>query len=107
MNSRINEDGTASELVAHRWGRHIQAIIFQLDMYCNRLVSSELLFTNRVIYLAFEVEEGRLFIFLTRVRWNLSVILICISFMAKDIGHSFQPFVLLLRTVSSIHLPIY
>jgi hypothetical protein len=48
---------------------------------------------------------------LTRIRWNLNVVLICISFMTKDIEHSSIiccPFVLLLlRIVCSVHLPIY
>jgi hypothetical protein len=44
------------------------------------------------------------------VRWNLSVILICIPFMARDGEHFFiclLAIVLLLRTVCSVHLPIY
>jgi hypothetical protein len=42
---------------------------------------------------------------LTGVRWNLSVVLILISFIAKDVEHLFiyfyLPFVLLLRTFNS------
>jgi hypothetical protein len=38
---------------------------------------------------------------LTRVRWNLSVVLICISFMARG-GEHFWPFVLLLLSVDLV-----
>jgi hypothetical protein len=33
---------------------------------------------------------------LTGVRWNLSVVLICISFIARDGEHFFRPFEFLL-----------
>jgi hypothetical protein len=46
-----------------------------------------------------------------RVRWNLGVVLICISFMARDDGeHFFMSFwqfeFLLLRKFCLVHLPI-
>jgi hypothetical protein len=47
---------------------------------------------------------------LTGVRWNLSVILVCISFIAKGVEYFFMYLLsivlLLLRVVCSIHLPI-
>jgi hypothetical protein len=48
---------------------------------------------------------------LTGVRWNLNVILICVSFMARDFEHFFMcfpwPFVLFpLKKLCSVHLPI-
>jgi hypothetical protein len=59
-------------------------------------------------------QQHSLFVFLmmvnlTRVRWNLSVVFICISFMAKDVEHFFVyflPLIFLLRSVCSIHLPM-
>jgi hypothetical protein len=46
---------------------------------------------------------------LTRARWNLSVVLTCISFVVKGVEHFciYWPFVLLWRTVCSIDLPTY
>jgi hypothetical protein len=47
---------------------------------------------------------------LTGVRWNLHVVLSCVSFMAKDFEHFFMhlwPFVPLFRIVCSVHLPTY
>jgi hypothetical protein len=48
---------------------------------------------------------------LTGVRWNLSVVLICISFMDRDDKHflyAFLPFeFLLLRKFCLVQLPIY
>jgi hypothetical protein len=44
----------------------------------------------------------------TGVRWSLSVVLICISFMAEDIEHFFMhllAIILLLRNVCPSHLP--
>jgi hypothetical protein len=46
---------------------------------------------------------------LTRVRWNLNMVLICISFIARDVGHFscvLGPFGLLhLKRLCSVHLP--
>jgi hypothetical protein len=46
-------------------------------------------------------------IILTGVRWILKVILICISFTTRDSSCIYWLFLLLLRTVCSIHLCIY
>jgi hypothetical protein len=47
---------------------------------------------------------------LTGVRWNLSVVLICISFIVRDGEHFFHVFwpfeFLLLRKFCLVHLPI-
>jgi hypothetical protein len=51
-------------------------------------------------------------VILTGVRWNFSVVLICISFIARDSEHFFScvfwPFeFLLLRNFCLVHLPIF
>jgi hypothetical protein len=45
---------------------------------------------------------------LARVGWNLSVVLICTSFMTKGVEHSFMHLLVISSSLKYlIHLPIY